>query len=204
MFDHFTNAFSGNSTPSAEDKLVERVRKGDGAAFEAIFRLYYTRLCKFVFHIVGSPAAAGDLVEDLFVKLWEGRKEWSPEGSLRTYLYKAAKNQALNYLKHQSVVRSWQREMANGMLLHEFGPEEELHQKELMNAIHHAIALLPERCRLIFVLHRQHGMTYREIAKVLDISVKTVETQMGRALKALRQILRPYLPVLSFLLLTAK
>jgi len=109
------------------------------------------------------------------------------------YLYRAAKNLSLNHLKHEKVVREWENEELMKIRLSENDPEEELFQHELSFAIQRAIDRLPERCRLTFTLHRQEGLTYTEIASVLNISIKTVETQMGRALKTLRKLLLPYL-----------
>ena len=123
------------------------------------------------------------------------RESWSPRGTIRSYLYRAAKNQALNYLKHRRVVGSVEEFEEQSAEIARASLQEDYERKELMVAVQQAIELLPPRCKLVFALHRQDGLTYSEIADVLDISVKTVETQIGRALKILRKILKPYLAV---------
>ncbi len=112
------------------------------------------------------------------------RAEWVPDVSVRAYLHKAVRNTALNYLKHLQVITSWsaqQPESSAGDVV------DEVTNRELLIALHEAIELLPEGSRTIFLLNRDEGLTYAEIAEVLNISKKTVETQMGRALKALRR-----------------
>lgn len=174
-----------------DKRWTEEIRNGDRVAFEALFRTYAGRLCSFTRQYVKSAEVAEEMVQDLFFKIWRRREGWKLRGSVKSYLYTAARNQALNYLKHQRVVDEWTEEAryhnhhdSNGR-----SPEDELCYKELSQAIEEALNQLPERRRLIFTLSRQHDMTYKEIAETLDISIKTVETQMSRALKMLRKLL---------------
>ncbi|MBI2619175.1 MAG: RNA polymerase sigma-70 factor [Ignavibacteriales bacterium] len=177
---------------------AQQIRLGSHHAFEALFRTYYPRLCRFAFRLTGSRSTAEELVQDIFVRLWKNRTAWTPLGSVRTYLYRAVRNQAINYQKHQNLTGSDDVDLEK--VLSELpGPEEELYEKELQKAVGEAVELLPPRCRAIFLLHRVEGLTYAEIAQVLDLSTKTVETQMGRALKTLRRLLVHYLPTLSIL-----
>lgn len=168
---------AAESAPSAPD---------DPAWFEEVFRAHYGALCTYVHRLVGSPAAAEDVVQDLFVSVWERREEWRARGaSLRPVLYIAARNRAFNVLKRRRIEDRSQQvlgvdERAVPMA------DETLRWGEMKGAIDRAIDALPEQCRLIFTLSRRDGMTYGQIARALEISVKTVETQMGRALKALR------------------
>ena len=149
--------------------------------------------------MVRDSAEAEQLVQDIFLNIWQMREKWSPQGTVRSYLYRAAKNRALNYLKsHRLDIEIEQLEFQNATVA-QFSLQEDYERKELLVAVQQAIELLPLRCRLVFVLHRQDGLTYSEIADVLDISIKTVETQIGRALKSLRKILSPYLAVVVVL-----
>lgn len=183
---------------AAETRSIEQIRRGDQAVFETVFKTYYPRLCRFLLRMVGSREVAEDLVQDLFLTIWTNRREWRPQASLKAYLYRAARNQAINYLKHQRVVRDWEEEARDHLGLASL-LNEDFQSKQLEAAVQKAIESLPERCRLIFELHRHDGLKYAEIAQVLDLSVKTVETQMGRALKALRKLLVPYLSSIASL-----
>lgn len=168
-----------------------------------MFLAYYAPLCRFVRYYVKSNDIAEELIQDLFTRVWEIRKHWNPSNSVKRYLYKAARNRALDYLKHRRIQEKYDQAegpFSEGIDLMA-GPsvllDEEIYEKDFLAAAQEAIGQLPERCGLIYRLHRQDGLTYREIAAVLDISVKTVETQMVRALKILRKRLAPFLPILA-------
>ena len=185
--------------PDAELRWVEGVRAGDPSAFEAMFRAYYARLCRFAVRLVGNPADTEEIVEEIFSQIWENRAAWRPGGTLRSYLYRAARNGAINCLKHRRVVQRWAESQLNDPGIRQYSLDEEVQQHELRAAIEQAVELLPPSCRLAFVLHRQDGLSYREVADVLEISVKTVENNLGRAFRILRRILVPYLPLLACL-----
>lgn len=187
----FQHAYGPASTSDHSEKdLVERVRAGDQLALEEIFHKYYDGLCRFTLSLTHSRDDVEDLVQDIFVKIWIRRALWSPKGSISAYLFKAARNQSLNFLKSKK---------ANSISI--FADEEslpveekedlidEITGKDAITAAGEAIQKLPERCRLIFTLNRQEGLTYSEIADVLGISEKTVENQVSHALKTLRKAL---------------
>ena len=143
----------------------------DTAAFEVLFRERYSSLCRFVYGYVHSREVAQDIVQDLFLRLWERAR--IPIASLTAaYLYTAVRNRALSYLRHQR--------------------EHELHE-----ALQRAVADLPERCRLVFTLRRYRHLSNAVTARTLGISVNTVEQQMRRALKSLRNRLTPYLHLIA-------
>ena len=166
---------------------AERIRAGDATAFEALFQAYFDKLCTSCLRYVHTPDVADSLVQDVFVSIWQRRASWVPRRTVRTYLYGAVRNEALKYLRHQEVVRRWQEEQQEKNPPPTRRPDEDLNYKELRTAVQHGIDQLPERRRRIFVFHRHDGLTYREIATLLDISVSTVETQIGRALDNLRE-----------------
>lgn len=182
------------STPLPPDRCcIERIRGGDAEAFGAVFRALYPSLCSLVARRVGSPEIAEELVQDVLVRVWERRAELDPGRSLTRYLYRAAKNRALNHLKHRVFVGRSQELLRMGPRPLQPTPEDQVRYNELLDATEEAIEQLPDRCREIFLLSRQGDLRYLEISRLLGISVKTVETQMGRALKALRSALLPYL-----------
>lgn len=189
-----------NEAYRSDEELVQRIRRGEKEAFETLYRAYFFDLCEFTYRYVRLPAVCEEIVQDLFLNIWRRRDNLSPKGSIRSYLYKSARNGALDYLKHLEVQREYLKnyklekqlewellklESAAGILEEEEGVE-------LSEAVRSAIASLPDQRRTIFLLSREDGLTYREIAEVLDISVKTVETQMGRALATLRTLLAEY------------
>jgi RNA polymerase sigma-70 factor, ECF subfamily len=175
-----------------ENQVIQKIRSGDTMAYEVLFRTYYPRLCRFVLKMVQSESIAEEIVQEIFLRIWEQKASWAPKCPVHMYLYRAAKNASLNHLKHEKVVRDWEDDEIKKTFVSDTNPERELLRNELSSAIQMAINHLPERCRITFVLHRQEGLTYSEIASVLNVSIKTVETQMGRALKALRKLLLPY------------
>ena len=184
------------STPPAEPtdgELLRRLRAGDERALEIVFRAHYSGMASFVQRFVRSPDVAEELVQDLFLKLWTKREQLSEIETFRTYLYRAARNQALNWLRRQKLERRWQDEHAGEEeAITTETADEDASEHEGAAAVRSAIDRLPPRCREVFLLSRDGGLTYAEIARTLDISVKTVETQMGRALKSLRVALQRY------------
>jgi RNA polymerase sigma-70 factor (ECF subfamily) len=171
----------------------ERLRDGDEAAFEALFRALAPGLCAMVTRYVGAPAVAEELVQELFLDLWTRRRTLEVRESLAGYLHAAARHRALNHLARERRLRRWRE--GDGRPEGEADPSAP-DESELLDALElqDAIAALPARCRLVFTLSRQQDLTYGEIAAALGLSVKTVETQMGRALRALRDRLRHLVP----------
>lgn len=173
--------------PPADAELVRRIRAGDERALEQVFHSYYSGMCTFVRRYVHAPDIAEELVQDVFFKLWSKRETLSEIDALRTYLFRAARNTALNHLRRKKLENAWEeQEAARGEPLTTSATDDDASTDEVARAVNEAVARLPMRCREIFLMSRQGGLTYSEIATRLGISVKTVETQMGRALKALR------------------
>jgi RNA polymerase sigma-70 factor, ECF subfamily len=172
--------------------LSQRIRAGDVAAFETAFRMYYPRLCSFARHRVGSLAAAEEIVQETFLRVWQNRQRLDPGQSLRAYLFRSVLNHSLNEMKHRQVENRW-LQLETTSSLTSSAADDAAQTSELAAAVQQTLAALPERCRLIFTMSRDQGLTYAEIAEALGISIKTVETQMGRALKSLRTSLATYL-----------
>lgn len=183
--------------PDRSDDWVEGIRRGDHDAFEACFRAYYETLYGVVRSYVTAPQVIEGLLQDLFGDLWRRRGELNPRKDLQAYLCGAARNKALEHLRRERMRTRW---VICGEVLEEaqgdpagVSPERKLRSCELEAAIRKVYAELPERRRVIFNLSRQHGLTYAEIASLLGISVKTVETQMGRALRLFRKRLAAFM-----------
>lgn len=183
-----------------ELQWIVSVGQGDHWAFEALFREYYLPLTRFAWRYVESKAVAEELVQEIFSEIWEDRAELNITESVRSYLYKAVKHRSLNYLKHQRIQYKYdtqwmdKREKVSTIEYRDPG-----HIERIKEAIRVAIEELPPRSRMTYKLHRYDGLTYQEIADVMDISVKTVESQMTRTLQMLRERLSYLLP---FLLVT--
>jgi RNA polymerase sigma-70 factor, ECF subfamily len=191
-FEGVALASSKDERISRENAWVRGVSQGDGKAFEAMYRYYYPRLGQFLLRYVHSEKVAEDLIHNLFYNIWNNRTNLEPRGTLRAYLYTAARNQALKYLeknkKHDHV------SLENHLKLHgkENRSADTIEYKEFSQAVKRAVRQLPDRRRQIFLLHREDKLTYREIAETLNISVKTVETQMSRSLKFLGEKLAEF------------
>ena len=174
--------------------LVARVRAGDAAAFEALFRAHYGPLCGFAERYVGSAAIAEELVQDLFADLWARRDTWTPRSSVRAYLFTAVRNRALNLRKRDTLERDWSEQEATAEVhaLHQDPPRADaaLETAELHARLEAAMESLPERCRLVMRLRWREQLGYAEIAEIMGISPKGVENQLARGLKALRGLLR--------------
>ncbi len=172
--------------------MLEGLRTGAPAAFDSIFRAHYAQLVAAAQWLLSSRAAAEDIAQDVMLELWRRRENIVLETSLRAYLVRAARNKALNHIRHERVVRSASPEYE--------GPTSAPHadralaEEELDAAVRQAVRELPERCREAFQLSRVQGLSYAEIAQVLGVSVKTVEAHMGKALRLLRERLAPWLP----------
>ena len=204
-FQRFDSPAPGRSTmdapdsPSPDRELVARIRAGDEHAFEAVFRTHYDGLCRFAAGIVGSDAEAEELAQEMLLRIWRQREDLMIAGSLPAYLYAAIRNGALNRLRRGRAEQRWRDQVTReGDVPHHGGAEparadDDLRSTELAAAIERAVDELPPRRRQAYVLRRQHHLSYAEIAAVMEIAPKTVEIQIGAALKTLRQKLAEWL-----------
>jgi len=158
----------------------------DEAAFEQVFKIHFKRLHAYAFTILRDEIQAEEMVQQVFFKLWERNDNLSLTGSISSYLYRAVHNESLNYIKHQKVRSNHQLNVAYSMKNEVEHPAKKIMAGELEKKIHSALNELPEQCRTIFQMSRFDELKYREIADKLDISVKTVESQMSKALRLLR------------------
>src|SRR5690554_6699322 len=177
-------------------KLAKQIKQGDIRAYELLFKAHYQALCNFANSYLNNLAESEDLVQEVFVKIWDKRHELNVTSSIKSYLFQGVKNSCFNHLKHQKVQRKHKDH-----LFHQSesstGSTNQLETKQLSILIEEAIEKMPEKRREIFYLSRHEGLKYQEIADKLNISIKTVETQMGLALKHLRNELKSYLSIIA-------
>jgi RNA polymerase sigma-70 factor (ECF subfamily) len=173
--------------------LVQKIRMSDEAAFEKLFRLFYPRLCNYAMSIVKDLDIAEEIVQDVLVGIWQTRNKLQIETSIRPYLYKSVNNRCLNHFRHQKVKQQHQtHEMAVANAYAE-PTSGRLELNELKTRIDMGMQQLPPACREVFRLSRMEQFSYKEIAEFLNISVKTVENHMGKALKIMRAELSDFL-----------
>lgn len=179
------------------EKRLDAAGRMDHREFEELFRNYFTPLMAFSRRILGDEEDAREVVHQVFINLWEKRSELDLSTSLKSYLFTSVNNRSLNVIRDRRKFSSEEVPERAG----EWDVSTQLEAMELEEKIRAAIDTLPERCREIFELNRFEGLKYSEIATQLDISVKTVENQMTKALKLLREQLGKYLSILLWLML---
>jgi RNA polymerase sigma-70 factor (ECF subfamily) len=181
-------------TERALGDLADRVRQGDERAFEQLFRSYYGGLAAFAIRYVGDRSAAEELVQGLFADLWTNRASLDVKTNLRSYLFSAVRNRALNARRRALIERDWgegedRADVEAMMQWTPDRPDAALEHAEATERLRAAVDRLPERCRLVMQLRWRDQLSYAEIAETLGISVKGVENQLSRGLKALRDML---------------
>jgi RNA polymerase sigma-70 factor (ECF subfamily) len=175
-----------------EKNIFLKIRDDDKGAFKNLFDTYYASLCHYASHFLNDDALSEEVVQELFVRLWEKRRSLDVETSVRQYLFRAVRNGCLNQIQHDKVRRLHGNRLKEA-LTSENPAEDFLITPEMILQLEEGIESLPEKRREIFRLSREEGLKYREIAEKLKISVKTVEAQMGLALKMLRSKIRTFL-----------
>lgn len=177
--------------------IEQRISMGDLQSFELLYRRYFVRLCAFSNKFLNDTFAAEEVVQDIFLKLWESRTTLHDDGSAKSFLFQAVHNKCVNVLEHQKVVDR-HSEIIRAVYANplEFDVSESLMAKELNMRIQQIVNDLPPECKKIFLMSRAEGKKQLEIADELHISIKTVETQMNRALKKFRLELAIYITIL--------
>ena len=186
--------------PIAENELAYALQKGDELVFEDIFKNYYERLCNYANTFVNDMDEAEEMVQSTFLILWEKRESIDIHTSIKSYLYQAVHNQSLNRIKHFKVQQAHGEYMKQQADSGTFHYTENFLGEELEQQINAAIESLPPQCQTVFRLSRFENLTYAEIAQQLNVSVKTIENHMGKALRIMRVQLKDYIPVLLWFL----
>jgi RNA polymerase sigma-70 factor (ECF subfamily) len=180
-------------------QIFSGIQSGDNELFEYLFLNYYEPLCFYAYGILRNRENAEEMVQDVFIKLWDGRKQINIQTSVKSYLYKSVHNKCVNFINHKRIEEKFSNEFKQENVdlvspVSKDYPIANLLSQELGTAIQNAIASLPEQCREVFIMIRQDEMSYAEVAETLEISVNTVKTQLQRAITRLRELLQEYLP----------
>ncbi|MBO9562266.1 MAG: RNA polymerase sigma-70 factor [Niastella sp.] len=175
-----------------EDILLawqQQIARGDERGFDNLFRHFYLHLVSFAVDMVKLRPVAEEIVSDVFVKLWQKKEDILLIEKLKVFLFVAVKNQCYNHLRRHSLWNVTVSPDNVTILSSAYNPEEDMAFRELQHQLNQAIEQLPEQCKQVFKLVREDGLKLKEVAAILDISPRTVETQLYRAVKKLRKVL---------------
>lgn len=174
---------------SHEAEIVRRIRQGDIKEYETLFRSSYASLVRYAQVILKDHDTAEEIVQEFFFRLWQDKEKLNIESSLNGYLYRSVHNRCLHYIEHQKVVERHGADIVATMTEYHEPVTDQIYYNELQTRIAKVLKRLPEKCSTIFSMNRFDGLKYSEIADKLSISVKTVEANMGKALKEFRKAL---------------
>ena len=174
---------------NSDSEIIRRIRQGDKQEFEKLFRSSYVSLVRYARTILKDHDTAEEIVQDLFFRLWQDRGNLAIESSLNGYLFRSVHNRSLHFIEHQKVVDRHAGEIAASADQTAEPVTEAIYYSELQSKVARVLERLPERCGVIFRMSRFEGLKYNEIAEKLSVSLKTVEANMGKALKEFRKAL---------------
>ena len=181
--------------------LLNRLKADDETALRDIFYQYHASVYQTIVRIVVESNTAEDLVQDLFFRFWEKRHQLEIQGELGPYLRRMAVNEGLGYLRKNKKYSIEDIDNQYELSSESSSDSLQLHN-DLQQALDEALTHLPPKCRMVFSLSRFEGLSYREIGEQMNISIKTVENQMGKALKVMRSLLKDFLPALLIFLMS--
>lgn len=173
-------------------EILQGLQDDDQMVLKSLFQEHYLSVCRSISRFVKDKSSVEDIAQDVFIKFWEKRKSLNINSSVAAYLHRMGMNEAISFLRRKKYFEpeeAIEQNQPNTL----YSGEQELLQSELQQNVTNAINSLPPKCRAIFQMSRFEELTYKEIAAKLDISIKTVENQMGKALKVLRVKLKGYL-----------
>ena len=176
-------------TNKTDQELITSLKNGNESAMDVLFRRHYSSICRSVYRILKDSNLAEDIAQEVFLGLWKKREKLNITTSVQAYLKRAAVNKSLNFIRDQKVKFDDEEKMPV-LSNNQSTTQQELEADDLQKLINDSIDLLPTKCKLVFTLSRFEEMSYQEIANELNISIKTVENQISKALKFLRKALR--------------
>jgi len=196
---------------SEEENIISLLIQGNEAAFEKIYRMYFQRVMNFVNTYLNDVSNSKNITQDTFLKLWEQRKSLRTNTSLLSYLLVIARNNCLDYLKHQQIIHKYENSVQHKYKELELNYHalrrleiDFMTYQEIEQIIQQTLNQLPPQCREVFCLSRFEDLSNQVIAEKLEISVKTVEAHITRALKILREALKDYITILILLNISIK
>jgi RNA polymerase sigma-70 factor, ECF subfamily len=181
------------------DKVIKSgIKRGDRKCYRLLYQRFYSGLCQFAFQYTGRIDVAEEIVQDIFMKLWEGQEKYNIEGTVQSYLYGSVRNGSLNYLNRLILERKYSNETAAHihrtiayLQISQEDGSSILIEKEFEASFGEALDTLPKRCREIFLLNRKEGLSHSEIAFKLGLSKNTIQRQMSIAIEKLYKKLLP-------------
>ncbi|OQP64050.1 hypothetical protein A3860_21805 [Niastella vici] len=175
-------------------QLQQQIARGNQRSFEDLYRLFYARLLNFALLYVHKREIAEEVVNDVMINIWNKQQDLHQVQNLETYIFTAVRNRSLNYMSKNS---SWHvlpdSTFEQGAIINLNDPEKQLEWKEISFHLNQAIDQLPEQCKTVFKLIKEEGFRYKQVAEILNISSRTVETQLFRAIKKLDKVVGAYL-----------
>jgi len=177
---------------ASDSEIINGLKQGNKQIFETLFKAFYAPLTRYAQTIVKDFDAAEEIVQEFFCRIWWNRVNISVGSSLKGYLFKSVHNRCLHYLEHQKVEERYSANYMSVASEAQEPTEERIYYSELETAVGKVLSKLPVRSAKVFKMNRFEGKKYREIADELSISVKTVEADMGLALKEFRMALGTY------------
>lgn len=187
-----------NDATEITNTLLKKISEGNNNAFRIFFDCYYPKVNRFVSYLIKYREIKEEVVSDVFFSIWQQKDKLTKVKDLDAFLYTIARNRAIDYIR-QSSYSVKTEQISLGIAVSEKSPEVDLINKELHEEIIKAVNSLPEKCKLIFLMAKEQGLKYREIADVLKISEKTVNSQMVIALKRMSSALAKYMSIVFFL-----
>jgi RNA polymerase sigma-70 factor (family 1) len=180
------------------DSLVEKVllvklASGDREAFSAIFSAYYRDLVMFATGFTHDSVTSEEIVQETFTKIWEVHGNLNITESLRSYLLKTVQNRCIDWHRHNKIRQTHQNEVINNTILFEYNTDNYIFRSELEGLVKKAMLMIPKECADAFRMNREDGLKYQEIAEKLNVSLRTIEVRIGKALHLLRKHLADYL-----------
>jgi RNA polymerase sigma-70 factor (family 1) len=169
------------------NELINRLKASDHDAFKTVFNIWQRNIFNFLLFKTKDAAQAEDLLQEVFLRLWNARTRLNENQSLKNYLYTIADNLVLNEIRHNKVVARHRSDTQVSIFTNTENPEFLMEEREWKKRLEDALASLPEKPRIVFLMSRFEDFSYQEIADRLSISIKTVESHMVKALKHMRE-----------------
>lgn len=168
-----------------DEAFIKKLKSGNKKSFEQLFLNTYESLCEYGISITKSKQESEGAVQDVFASIWANRSELEESLNIKAYLFKSVKNRSLDLIQHKAIRRKYKDQLT--AIYHDTPKgESDESTSQLIQRVREEVENLPDKCKIVYLLHRRDGLTYSEIAQVLEISVKAVEARMSKALKILR------------------
>lgn len=182
---------------SYERVLLEKLKESDQTAFSSIFSVYYSDLVMFATNFTKDLAISEEIVQNVFVKFWEDREIITINTSLKSFLLRTVQNRCIDWLRHLKIRDKYSADILDNSMLYENDVENYVFASELEHQIEKALSQFPEEISNAFRLNRYDGLKYHEIAEKMNVSVRTIEVRIGKALHLLREHLKDFLITLA-------